>query len=48
MKPVTAPVGFTRDDLVAARKTLDVSFETFGPRTTSDRQAFIAAHRGLP
>jgi uncharacterized protein len=48
VKPVTTPCGFTRDDLVAVRKTLNVSFETFGPQTVWQRHVFVDAHHGMP
>jgi predicted TIM-barrel fold metal-dependent hydrolase len=46
--PVTVPCPFTREELERIRLEIPTGPQTYGPRTTAEREAFVAAHHGMP
>lgn len=48
IEPITEPVGFTRADLVEARRQHPVPTRVWGPATTEEVRQFRAHHQGWP
>jgi uncharacterized protein len=46
--PITVPCPFTREELERIRFEIPTGLQTYGPRTTAERAAFVAAHHGMP
>jgi hypothetical protein len=46
--PISVPCPFTREELERIRVEIPTGPQTYGPRTSAERQAFVAAHHGLP
>jgi uncharacterized protein len=46
--PITVPCPFTRDELEQIRLEIPTGPQTYGPRTTAERESFVAAHHGMP
>jgi uncharacterized protein len=46
--PVTVPCPFTREELEQIRLEIPTGPQTYGPRTTAEREAFVSAHQGMP
>jgi predicted TIM-barrel fold metal-dependent hydrolase len=46
--PVTVPCPFTREELERIRLEIPTGPQTYGPRTTAERQVFVSAHHGMP
>jgi predicted TIM-barrel fold metal-dependent hydrolase len=46
--PITVPCPFTREDLERIRLEIPTGLQTYGPRTSAERAAFVAAHHGMP
>jgi uncharacterized protein len=46
--PVTVPCPFTREELERIRFEIPTGPQTYGPRTSAEREAFVAAHHGMP
>ena len=46
--PVTVPCPFTREELERIRFDIPTGPQTYGPQTPAEREAFVAAHHGMP
>jgi predicted TIM-barrel fold metal-dependent hydrolase len=46
--PITVPCPFTREELERIRFEIPSGLQTYGPETSTERAAFVAAQRGMP